>query len=146
MQEGAQAPEGATTADRRDRIIKDMYLDEQQHYSVDEIGTKVGLTGESVRNRVTAMGLSRPRRSMPSNGKCVSPMHATIGQKLSQYRCFGPTPLDLKAMAQKLNISVKRLVQIERGSTELSLTEISKIATLLGMPVDKLLTPGVHAQ
>jgi len=131
---------------RRNEDIRYRCLDLGQ--SDTDIAAAWGMTEHSLRSLRRRLGIKSPRKAV-SNSKTkrhhsllnpVSAIHQQIGVKLDMHRAVIAKQRPVE-FAHRLRVTAIRLRKMELGAWDFSLSELVKIADILGLPVEDLIRP-----
>jgi len=107
-----------------------------------EIAEKFNVSKRRVQQIVTRAGASRPKESLsvPNHrGRPISKVHERVGRELWEAAASQRLLDDTAELSEAVQLSVKKCSMVRRGLTELTLTELTKIAKFCGMSVSELL-------
>ena len=128
----------------RDAKIVRMYLEENK--KVPEIAAAVGvgmpriyqiLADNGVKRDSAVARAAQAARSKEEGLRAFSQVHVNLGLKLYSKRQF-VDELTRDVVAQELNWSMKKLALVEKGETELSLTDLQQMAKFLKVSLNEL--------
>lgn len=128
-------------AKERDKAIASMYLEENKSASELSIEFNLGIAriyqilkdqgatkrDDTVRPRVKAEGT-----------RAISQAHVKIGLKLYSYRQFD-TCKDRNTVNEELGWSLKKIALVEKGETQLTLTDLMQLAAYMDITPSELM-------
>ena len=106
-----------------------------------EIGTKYGRSKNTVACLVSRLRITKQveAKRVTIYGKPLSPGHRSLGLRLTIYRGHQT----MSGAAKQLGVTPNLLKAMEMGSHDFRLSELQRIAVVLGRSIDQLITPAV---
>lgn len=109
-----------------------------------ELAVEYGLESQTIKKILRTAGLTEedreavPERRAVLDRKPISTIHAQIGLDVSYHRHF-MAKMKLEEFADMIQFSKSKVRQIEVGIYDFRMSELLKIATAIGKPVEQLL-------
>jgi DNA-binding transcriptional regulator YiaG len=135
--------EQSSDAEVRNMQICQLWLNEG--YSYGKLASKFGVSRQLVANVLLEAGLrGAARKIVPvitplSDRKSLSTLHAQIGNDVNYARTT--LKLSVDVFAREVAMSRQKLRKIEVGVEDVTLIELSRLATRMGVTVERLTTP-----
>lgn len=128
-------------AKERDALIAQKYLDENA--TAASLAIDFGLSVPRIYQILADQGVSKggasaPRAPRGEGGRTLSQVHVNIGLKLYRQRKLLDN-VEREHASEQLNWSVKRIALVEKGETQLTLTDLIHLAQYLGLTVAQLI-------
>lgn len=108
------------------------------------LATEYGLSVEAIKKIIKGAGLRPIDRKEPVredntyHRRPLSPSHRKLGVRVSHQREL-ELHMSVTEFADKAKLSVHRIVQIERGVYDPTMTEIQRISDASGLPISELM-------
>lgn len=118
----------------RDKDIVQRWIDGER---VANIAARYGLTAPAVYAIVEKYGAT-DRRGEAKPPEPISPWHVRLGQQLSMLRVVTYNQ-SLQGFADRLRLSAKRLSAIEQGLCDFTVSELERLAGVIGKPAHELI-------
>lgn len=121
---------------QRDTQIAAEYM---RGVTVPKLAIDFGLSIPTINRLLAAQDVDRSKRLKSTNvDKAIDHTHEIVGQRLYNYRSFTVFEDRIKG-AENLGWSAKRLAQIEKGHSVLTLIELNDIALYMQLTLSQLL-------
>jgi hypothetical protein len=133
----------ADNLDWREQAIHDY---ENSDDTVEVIAARYGrhwstLNKLLIERRKAGLGRARAaKRRVFSERSVLSTAHRQIGIRMNMFRTLG-MDWSMEKLASKLNVSRIRIVEMERGLHDFTLTELQAISDLVDLPLERLGLP-----
>lgn len=129
-----------SNADRNVQIYKEFHEDRK---TVEELAEAWGLSKPRIYQILTDIGKKAVKvEEGPEEGKVLTQAHVQVGLKFYSHRHFKVE--DLEDAAKSLRWSSKKIRQVERGETQLTLSDLIQLAQYMNITLSELFRDSPH--